>query len=250
MRIAVCDDEQKHVYENEKQIRHWAEKNKISINVDAFFSAEEFLFRWSEGHPYDLAIFDIVMKKMTGMDLAKTIRKTDNDLQIIFITGAVEYVFDGYGVSAVNYLIKPFKPDLFFKTLDKVYAVHKQKEHGNLMVPQGDRLIRIPYPEIVYLEIRGHYFDIYTNTMGQFRTKSQMSKMLAMLDSSLFIQCHRSFIVNISHVSNLSRKDITLNTGVFVPLSLQNVQPVTRLFLEYPDTHGQKITLTEETGHD
>lgn len=232
MRIAVCDDERVHAQGNVELIQKWATLCKVNVNIDLFSSAEEFLFRWSEGEPYDLALFDIQMRNMTGIELAKTIREKDKELQIIFVTGIATHVFEGYDVSALNYLVKPYTPQVLAGVLDKAYAVFKQKEAGSLMVSQESRLVRIPYAEILYMEIKGHYFDIYT-IMGEFRTKKKMDAMISLLDSSLFIRCHRSFIVNIAHVSSLGRLDIKLKGGQIVPLSLPNVQPVTQLFLSY-----------------
>lgn len=240
MKIAVCDDEKIQVDGNVDLIRRWAEKRQVVVNIDTFSSAEEFLFRYSEGYPYDLAIFDIAMRNMTGMELAKTIRKKDNILQIVFITGLTNYVFEGYDVAALNYLVKPYTPQLFAKTLDKAYAQFKQLEAGSLMISQEGRFIRIPYTEIQYMEIRGHYFDIYTQTMGNFRSKKKMEEMLSHLNESLFIRCHRSYIVNIAYVVSLGRTEVKLKGGQIVPISPSNVQKVTQLFLEYH--YKQKIS--------
>ena len=241
MRIAVCEDEREQANGMLDLIRKWAANNQVDVNVDTFFSAEEFLFHWSEGQPYDLAILDIKLRKMTGMDLAKIIRKTDQDLQIIFITGIADYVFEGYDVSALNYLLKPFSSEIFFKTFDKAYAITKQKESGALLVTQEYRMIRVPFQEILYMEIHGHYFDIVTQTMGPFRTKKQMNEMLSLLDKFLFIRCHRSFIINVSHVASISSLEVRLKNGQIVPLSLPYVQPVTQLFLEYHYKHNASL---------
>ena len=240
MRLAVCDDEKPQVHAIVDLIQKWSADNHVDVNIDTFYSAEEFLFRWSEGQPYDLAVLDIKMRKMTGIELAKTIRKTDQDLPIVFITGVADHVFEGYDVSALNYLIKPYQPNQFYTTLDKAYALFSQKESGTLMISQGDRLIRIPYKEILYMEIRGHYFDIHTLTMGDFRTKKQMEEMLSLLDKKLFIRCHRSYIINVVHVTSIARQEIKLKTGEIIPLSLPNVQPVTQLFIEYHYKNNSK----------
>ena len=237
MRIAICDDELEQVRANVNLIQEWATKRQFDINIDTFSSAEAFLYRWSEGYPHDLAILDIKMKAMTGMELAKTIRKKDNDLQILFITGIEENALEGYDVSALNYLIKPFEPTKFTQILDKAYNVFMQKEAGALLVSQERQFIRVPYPEIIYLEIYGHYFTIHTITMGTFRMKKKMDDMLALLDKRLFIQCHRSSIINVSHISNLSRQAVTLKSDLQVSLSAPHVQSVTQLFAEY---HYQK----------
>jgi len=241
MRIAVCDDEINQVHGNISFIKKWALNKGLSVDIDPFSSAEEFLFRWSEGHPYDLAIFDIKMRKMTGMELAQTIRKTDRDLQILFITGIADHVYEGYGVSALNYLIKPYKPELLFGELDKAYAIYKENEVSALMVSQEGRLIRVPYKEIMYMEISGHYFNIYTHSKGGFRMKKQMNDMLLLLDKQLFARCHRSFIVNISHISSLEHQEIRLKNGQDIPLSQSNIQPVTQAFLSYHYKHNVSI---------
>jgi len=240
MRIAVCDDEPMHVEGNVDLINRWAAKNQVMVNIDTFSSAEEFLFRWSEGLPYDIAIFDIKMRKMTGIELAKTIRKSDQDLQIVFITGMEEHVYEGYYVSALNFLTKPYKPSIFYSTLDRAYAIYKKKEVGSLMVSQEGRLIRVPYNDILYLEIRGHYFEIYTLSEEKpFRMKKQMEDMLNLLDRQLFVRNHRSYIVNVAHISSLGQQEIKLKTGQVIPLSQSNIQPVTQLFLEYHYKHNE-----------
>ena len=241
MRVAVCDDESDQVFGIVNLIQHWAAEKQTDINVDTFTSAEEFMFRWSGGHVYDLIVLDIKLKKMSGIDLAKSIRETDQVLQIIFITGLAEHVFDGYDVSALNYLLKPFVPELFFKALEKAYALYKRKETENLLISQEGSIIRIPYNEILYMEIHGHYFDIYTIAMGNFRTKKQMDDMLLVLDKRLFIRCHRSYIINVTHVAKLDHQDIILKNGVTIPLSHTNIQPVTQLFQEYHYKHGTSL---------
>jgi len=233
MRIAICDDEKEQIQGNISLIKKWANKRGIEINIDTFISSEEFLFRWSEGHPYDLAILDIKMKMMSGIELARIIRKRNDDLQILFITGATEHVLEGYDVSALNYLIKPFMPDHFSKCLDKAYELFKEKEAGTLLIPQKGWLMSMSFSEILYMEIRGHYFEIFTTSSGKFRMKKQMDEMLSLLDDYLFIRCHRSFIVNITHVSSLARQGIKLKSGQDVPLSTPYVQSVTRMFIEY-----------------
>ena len=245
MRIAVCDDEMVQVHNNVDVIQKWAANRQANINVDMFSSAEEFLLRWSGVQAYDLAIFDIKMRNMTGIDLAKAIRKKDKSLQIIFITAFGGYVFDGYDVAALNYLLKPYPPELFITTLDRAYDIYKQKEAGSLMISQEGRFIRIPYIEIIHMEIRGHYFDIYTFTMGNFRAKKKMDEMLAMLDKHLFIRCHRSYIVNVAHIMSLGKLEIKIKNGQVIPISLTYVQPVTQFFLDYYYRHNFSLSKGE-----
>jgi hypothetical protein len=72
--------------------------------VQAFESAEAFLFSYAEDKDYDILLLDIQMKNMSGIDLAREIRKDNEMLQIIFITGLTDYIAEGYDVSALHYL--------------------------------------------------------------------------------------------------------------------------------------------------
>lgn len=233
MRIAVCDDEPVQVEGNAKLIDRWASARGIAVNMDTFSGAEEFLLRRSEKHVYDLAVLDIKMNEMTGIELAKRLRETDSVMQIIFVTAFPEYAPQGYDVSALNYLIKPYKPQELFKALDRAYDFFKRKESEALVLSDEGRIMRIPYYEILYCEIKGHYFTIYTLSMGQFQVKMKMDELLSVLDRNLFVRCHRSYIINIACAAVVTRFDIKLKNGETIPLSRSHIQPVRALFLEY-----------------
>lgn len=233
MYIAICDDEQMTVLDTEKQIKQWAKARKVSVSISKFSSAEEFLFHWSDAPICDLVILDIKMKKMTGMELARLIRKTDSELQIVFISGLKDFAIDGYDVSALSFLIKPYSSEQFFSTLDRAYAIYDKKEQSSLLVTQEKHIIKIPYYEIVYIEVHGHYCDIFTQSMGCIKTKKSVRDMLSLLDASFFVQCHRSYIVNIRQIVTLSRQNVTFRSNISVPVSSSKIQLVTSQFMKY-----------------
>ena len=119
------------------------------------------------------------------------------------------------------------------ESLDKAYALFKRNKTGAVMVSQDRKIFHLPYHEIIYMEISGHYFFIHTKTQGEFKVKKRMDDMLSMLDERLFVRCHRSFIVNVAFITCLSRRDVTLKNEKTLPLSEANIQPVTRTFTDY-----------------
>ena len=125
--------------------------------LDTYVSAEQFLFESEDKPPYDVLIFDIQMKNINGMELAKTLRKRGCDSEIIFVTGVPDYAIEGYEVGAIRYILKPVKPEVLKSLLDKVYESRQKKADDYFVLGQGADLERIPFEKIVYIEARGHY---------------------------------------------------------------------------------------------
>ncbi len=100
MDIAVVDDEKA----IRQQIYSFIKKKKPDFRVSVFASGEELL---ADGRRFDIIFLDIQMDGIGGIEAARTLRKQDEDVILIFITGMKEYVFEAFDVSAFHYLIKP-----------------------------------------------------------------------------------------------------------------------------------------------
>lgn len=91
-KIAICDDnitDTKFVW---TILNLWAKQHQISIQTECFSSAEAFLFRYAEDKTFDLLLLDIEMGEMDGVEMARQIRKDNETVQIVFITGYSEYI--------------------------------------------------------------------------------------------------------------------------------------------------------------
>ena len=86
MKIVICEDEKVFSDKLVEYIREWADEKGVFIEIFEYTSAENFLFVWSENEDFDLVFLDIKMKTMTGVELAKQIRKTNDKIQIVFTT--------------------------------------------------------------------------------------------------------------------------------------------------------------------
>jgi len=119
IKIAVCDDEHQQTEYIKSLVSKWADAKNIKVTIDMFESAEKFKSAWSESKTFDILLLDIEMGGQNGVELARDIRRTDEKLVIIFITGFAEYISEGYDVSALHYLMKPIKADKLFEVLDR-----------------------------------------------------------------------------------------------------------------------------------
>ena len=129
--IAVCDDSEADRRYLSGQVSHWAREAGHTAEIVAFDSAESFLFRYAEKNDYDILLLDIEMGEMDGVTMAKTLRRGNDTVQIVFITGYSEYIAEGYEVDALHYLMKPVREDRLFSVLDRATEKLKKNEHGN-----------------------------------------------------------------------------------------------------------------------
>ena len=108
-RKAVCDDERADALYVSDFIKKWASDHEVMVHVEEFPSAEAFLFEYEEVQTFDILFLDIEMKAdgMNGIELAAKLRERDHAIQIVFVTGYMDYIAEGYDVKALHYLLKP-----------------------------------------------------------------------------------------------------------------------------------------------
>lgn len=129
MRIAIVED---HAAERQLMAVMCAEYFKrtrdIGVECVTFADAESFIESWKDAR-YDLLLLDCYLSDdetathaATGLDIARTLRRQNDDCPIVFITSSTDFAVLGYEVQASGYLLKPLNHDAFHATMDRVAA--------------------------------------------------------------------------------------------------------------------------------
>lgn len=231
MKIAICDDEAIQVKFLSMLIQKWADKNKKSVLIKAFDNADAFQFSWVEDKSFDVLLLDIQMPGQNGMELAKAIRKNDDNLIIIFITGFSDYIDEGYDVSALHYLIKPVKEEKLFLCLDKANDMIK-KDIKTILVECGGENFRILQDDIIYIEAFAHSVVI-SAVNKRYEINDSIGSLESRLDSKMFFRPHRSFIVGLKYVQKICKNEMLLDSGEKIPVSRRRYQDANRAFIDY-----------------
>ena len=103
-KIAICDDSSADREYISSLVIRWGERERHTVALSTFCSAEEFLFGYEEDPNFDILLLDIEMGGMDGVTMAKELRRVNDSVQIIFITGYNDYIAEGYEVAALHYL--------------------------------------------------------------------------------------------------------------------------------------------------
>ena len=159
----------------EQLIKKWADEGNDTVTYFGYGSAKELLFEHPDSFPFDLLLLDIDMDGMDGMALAKEIRKKDQKLPIVFLTNRSEYVFEGYEVGALRYLLKPVEETKLFSLLGEIsYALGKERRY--LIENVGGETVKIPVDTIYSVEAKGHYIRLHTSA-GDYEYKKNLSEI-------------------------------------------------------------------------
>ena len=196
MQIAICDDEVSMVQILEEKIK----KLLPDAVIDKYLSGDELI---ASGSKPDILFLDIQMPGMDGMETAKMLRQDNEDMILIFVTAAEEYVFQAFDVGAFHYLVKPFSDEKLKEVVTK--AVHNikrssrlEKDEKYIMVQTAGSHIKIFLRDIVYAEVYNRKVIIHTRSTDiEYYGKLQELSDMAGTD---FFRTHRAYLVHFKYV--------------------------------------------------
>ena len=231
-RVAICEDEKVVLDFESSLVTQWAAGCSCPLQLDTYISSEQFLFESEDKEPYDVLIFDIQMKNMNGMELAKKLRSRGCDSVIIFVTGVPDYAIEGYEVGAVRYILKPVKEEVLRELLDTVWAERRKKAEDYFVLGQGADLEKISFEKIIYIEARGHY--VYLKGVDFEREwKAGFTETTAAFDGKGFFCLRRGLLVNLAHVERITRTDCVLDGGETLPVARGAYKELNDAFIEF-----------------
>lgn len=213
-------------------IEEWAADAGHCLQLETCASAEEFLFKYEEPDMFDIVFLDIMLGAMNGMELARNIRRRDKGLQIVFLTGVQDYVFEGYEIGAVRYLLKPVKRQELDLTLRHCCErmVHKKTEYFAFRY-QGESL-RIAFSDILFVRVDGHYLQMVTERQT-YEWKGSLAQVREKLDRKMFVVVNRSTLVNLEYVTRITREECFLENGEILPVSRGAYKELNEGFMGY-----------------
>jgi two-component system LytT family response regulator len=251
MRCIAIDDEPLAL----RQISAYISKISFLDLVGTFRSAVA-AQEWLKENETDLIFVDINMPDMTGVEFVQTL---DTKAMVIFTTAYAEYAIEGYKLSAIDYLLKPFGLNDITRASEKALSLYEllqlQRKHdtkdeivevkeeveaseaadgkGVLSVYADRKTNLVKLSNIVYLESAGEYVRLHLSDGTTLVTLFRLKNMESSLQSSQFMRVHRSYIINLAHISGYTKGRVFLSNDDYVPIG-ENYK---EQFLNYINTH-------------
>ena len=216
LRIGICDDESRARDSLRFQLEKVLEDREAEIVYE--FSSGTVALSWLRNHPgeIDLLFLDVEMPGENGMDTAGKIREFDQKLLIVFVTGYSDYVFDGYQVGAMDYLIKPVKTERLEQLIIRVEKALGEQKKEMFVFRNTDGVYRMPVGEIQYFySDRRKVFLVLRDREYSFYEKlDEVERQM----KEGFIRIHQRYLVNPAWVEHMDSTSVTVN-GQRLPVS-------------------------------
>ena len=226
----VIDDEPLAVRQMESYISRVPFLNRVA----SFNSAVEARQWLDEGNNTELIFVDINMPEMNGVDFVRGMEESRP--LIIFTTAYSEYALEGFKLDAVDYLLKPFSFSAFEHSANKARSVIELlrlrdseeshilpvSEHSTerecISIRADHKTSLVRYSNIIYIESAGEYLRLHLADGTKLVTLFRLKNMESALPSDKFVRIHRSFIVNIDHITGYTKGRVFLTGDDYLPI--------------------------------
>ena len=211
LNFVLCEDHQPTLDRMVKMLESIFISNNISAQIGFKSNNAEDILKYVGSNHADVLFLDISLKStMSGLDLAKTIRKDNKLVYIIYISGHLEYLLLAYKTSTFDFLPKPFSQDKLKETvlrlLDDMNCNTRKK-----YIKVGANNVFINQEEINYIRRDGMKLILHTQKR-QYEMYSSFNKLKDCLTEN-FVQAHKSFYVNVNNISNIKSSSNTILFG-------------------------------------
>jgi len=242
IKIAFCDDDMEVLHQmNELLDRYRVERNE-DITYAAFQSPFELLTEIEKGIRPDILFLDVVMPGQNGMDVAKEIRQYDTNMKIIFLTSSPEFAVESYSVGAYFYQLKPIWEESFFRLMDAVLAECEKKKKNSLILRSKDGITRIDLQQLEYCEVLGRKLLFHLEDGAVLENAGSLDDLAGQLmQYSNFFRPHRSFLVNMEYIQNISSRSIKMVNDAEIPIPHGKCSEIKNTYMEYAFNGEQAV---------
>lgn len=189
----------------------------------------------------DLLFLDIHMPDITGVEFLKSLSQKP---EVIFTTAYQEYALEGFNLSAVDYLLKPFSFERFFQAVNKVIDKFESKSSNTkpseivqhqtafadkyLTIRADRKYYKINFKDIKYIEGQKAYVTFHTE-QKKITALVSLKELEEALPSDQFLRIHKSYIVAVSEIQSLEGNQVEIGQ-VTLPVGKNYKEDVLKLF--------------------
>lgn len=234
IKIALCDDDSSVLKETRTLLEQYRIEHNQKIVCADFCSPLELLTEIEKGMRPDILFLDIIMPGEDGISVAKEIRQYDDTVKIIFLTSSSEFAVESYAVGAYFYQMKPIDAKSFFQLMDAVIPECEKIQQGSLLVRGKGGITRIDLKKLEYCEVIGRTLLFHLENgriLEGIGSLDELCDKLAQYEN--FLRPHRSFVINMEYIQNISYKAVTMDDLTEIPIPHGRCSEIKKCYLEY-----------------
>lgn len=218
IRVAIVEDNEKEAQDLTTILHRYEGKAGVEFEIRTFENAIRFLDQYQPD--YELIFMDIDMPYVNGIEAVKKLRDVDENVVVIFVTALAQYAVQGYGVGALDFMLKPINYSIFeLKMARAMNAINKNK--GKQIVIRSENRIKvIDVKSIIYIEMYNHYLHFHLQgDENQYKMRGTLQSAKDLLGDLFFEECNKGILVNLAKVSGIEGFRLSLTNGEELSIS-------------------------------
>lgn len=230
LKIAVCEDNPSDLSVLKGELEKYFSSRSIggsSVFYYCFRSGEELLDA-AGGFKYDLVLLDIYMEFMDGMEVARRIRMENRSVPIVFTTNSDDHAMEGYEVGAAGYLMKPVSSTKLCSVLDRIFSA--ALGDGTVRFFCRRRKVELDMSGILFIESMGRSLLVHCAGGEVYRVNEKLDDVEKRMGNPDFLRCHKSYLVNMSHIVSACGSCFLLPAGIRVPVRQRDAAYLVRCY--------------------
>jgi two-component system response regulator LytT len=234
-RVGICDDEKYYQDEMVTLLSAFEDESGNHFDISTYPSGEALLEDYNS-KVYHIIILDIEMSGLSGMDVARELRKHDDNVIIIFATSHESFALNAYDVLALGYLVKPVAYTKMKQYLSKAIIMIdflKDQEAAKkryLQVKVKYENVNIEINTILYIEKRRNKSIIHARD-NEYTCYETLTQLYEKLDIHTFVYTHQGYLVNFNQIKEVSETSVFLEDYIEVPISRKYHKPIKDRFM-------------------
>lgn len=242
--ILICDDEKPFLNILKNRIEDYFKRNNIENMIRCFESGKDLIKCVTKIDEIDIIFLDINMEELSGIELAKEIRKYSSKVFIVFVTAFINYSLEGYKVDAVRYILKSNEEglnDAITECLDTIVARMDYCEPvKQFNFVEGIKNISLE--KVIFVESKLHklLFYIADDKQTVYSMYDTLNNFEKELNNSNFVRVHQSFLVNLKYIKHFEEhskhyktKSVVLYNGREISVPKKRVKTVRTAIIDY-----------------
>lgn len=216
VRVGIVDDSAEARLVLTRYLERYEEDHDVSFSVTQYSDGYEIVEHYRPD--FDLLFLDIQMDGLDGFSTAESIRRTDSQVIVIFVTNMGQYATRGYAVDALSYLLKPTSYFAFKAEIDRCLRQLSRVRKDALVVGTGTLLRRVALADIVYVESIKHKIVVHT-VDEEIAYSGTLKATTDALSNKDFYRSNSCYLVNLQHVRGIRGEDAEMSNGDVLKIS-------------------------------
>ena len=232
--IAICDDEINILENIRNKVLDIAGERKIEVDIFTYSETRRAVnVLCSKEENFDILLLDIDMPILSGLEMAKLVRKYRENIILIFMSAHEQYVFESIEYTPFRYIRKSRISEELPLAMTAAFARLENEKDGGIVVKAEDGEIRLYRSQIMYYEMQERRINIHLNNGKNLIIWKTIKELTEEINDEKFIKLHSGCVVNVKYINGFSKCDVTLDNGEKLIVSRRRVKDVKSQLLQY-----------------